>query len=1382
MLNLTNLTLNESKDIFLKSNAIQVLPVVSAEWNQNLFNQPYLTVAGSGVNIATGGNIFISEGTVLNIDSPSTFKKLNFTTKSFSTSNGSGHVKYSITADNGKAYKIVTYVMTDKNTPLMLSSYAKGSNCFGSTSEDVNSYGWTKVVTYVGGTGINKNITSFDYTLSFNTYSSLDPDQTVYYTVPEVYQTTYFDYQYHSLWPTESPFQNFRPGESYISSGNNNIKLPDNFRKITNVEINGYTTNTFSPVSPIIQNPRFSVLSSPVPIFKNSMPSDMNPYKYFVSDIVEGYTPSISAVYDQNVSANKIVIKFNTLMTTPTIKVAIDGYDISVDGSTSIAFPQNASASNDNPNNVGTLILYWNGSAWTKKKWGDPTASPVTSMPHITSIGTITPYTSFKTITLTQTDTYVNSKFSTYPSRSTDVAGDLTRMQLVELSPRLEVDLTDFVKSVDINKSLDSKNNFVPISSINADDASIILSAIPITVNNGPIPVFSSQSNLSISILANMLRKNIKFYVNFKLLSYFSSSSNNYVNVNYPDGTYIPGGVYYSDLWDETDIKEIKVQCYDITRYLQTTPVPDYVANLKSPFDILTNILDLAGYTDYDYDSLYTICNDKALPIELAYYYCNSKDTTIIEALAQIFLAYQIGAYIDEFGVMRFLSLSSILSDKAPDITINESHIIEGGYAINNKAKPGKISLRYSSPKIKQSLSLQNATNADIKESPSFIYTTSNDVLWSQQSMDSVGFNYIAESMLEKDNQFTLDQNDLLDIFHTYSLNNNGYAAIENEIVSFVYKKYIISKLSDPYVNDANPGTSSKVYVKNDIELSSEINRFIKKYESGLRVSEVDENGYPTTKNDYDIKVDPTGVISSVQRGLFGTCPSDHLVMDPVVVGLTEKGLSEAGPSGFNSGVVDRRIAVSCSSQSNYFLYPTDEVDEGYNTYSVKFNITHPEGGVGGLFFNANANPVDTYFVEIHKFIPAGSTKYKYLLNVKYVYAVGDIRTLAYKDITTTVTAIMDNFTKILIKDGDTYSYNVTEEPFHLKVAKWTTGAAEGEIPGEAINVYLNNVEIVGLALPFDETNISLGFFNPVRNSVTGLTQKISLPNPVSVGSKFGALMQRGYQISGSSSITVGTISEIYACQKSLAERSVSYYFQDREFLNGLIQGENLFANSKSYMMQTSPEVIGINVYDIQYPNPAAVSADILPVQYLWKYFPGTQPKDQQFYQTQMVDKFSLAYSTVLNTGFRAKMAIANNASHMVYLKHDSDQMNQFTVNLNIWTHEIVAPSDPEIIEKIVDPSNLSEVAEVDSEWIQSKEAANKMLYVIERGLDGFSKDTTLSLYGNPLIQVGDIIDLSYNLAALNQQKYMVHSVSHTFDQGLTTKLVLNLVEEGITY
>jgi hypothetical protein len=184
----------------------------------------------------------------------------------------------------------------------------------------------------------------------------------------------------------------------------------------------------------------------------------------------------------------------------------------------------------------------------------------------------------------------------------------------------------------------------------------------------------------------------------------------------------------------------------------------------------------------------------------------------------------------------------------------------------------------------------------------------------------------------------------------------------------------------------------------------------------------------------------------------------------------------------------------------------------------------------------------------------------------------------------------------------------------------------------------------------------------------------------------------------------------------------------------------------------------------------------------LLKYIPGPEVVDQQYVQQKEVNEYSLSYSTVLNTGFRAKFAIANNSSHMVFLKKDPTELLQGTSVLNLWTMEIIAPSDPEILEKVIDSANMSEVVQLDSNWIQSKESANKLVTTIARGIDIFSQDVSIDIFGNPLIQVGDVVELSYDLAGLKEQKYMVHSVSHSFNDGLSTKLVLNIIDQGVSY
>jgi hypothetical protein len=1372
-----------NSSVFSNSDSIGMVPIVSAEWNHNLFNSPYITVADTGTLLSS--SFGSSSNTISDAEDNS---KKNFTTKKFTMSNGKGYASYTVNADDADSCKIITYVKTNNAIPVMVTASGNDSNgSFGSTQEEVSSLGWTKIITTIGSpiTAIS-GISTFTFTLQFNSLSGTNINPTIYFTVPESYKTSGVDYRYGKLWPTDAPFTYFRPGESYVCSGNNSISLPSNYRKITSSVINNYTSPNYSPISPIIQMPSFFFASSPVPGLKSAPPTDISPYKYFVSG---KYNKNISAIYEKSFPINKIVIKFNTLVTIPTINIYINGTQITVDGSQNITFPENS----DNFY-TGLLTLYWTGSAWTKTKWSD--------MPKFSNDGTISKTTSINKITITQVSETKRSEFNSYTSL--DAIADFTRMHVIEISPRLEVDLSSFVQSLSIDKSIDSQNSALPISSINSDSCSITLSAIPFLNNNQIINIFSSQSDQTSSVLSNILRKNIKFYVNFNVFEYSQLSSSSTTATS----AYIPGGVFYSDSWDENDIDTVSIQAFDISRYLQATPVPDYVANLKSVFEIITNILDTAGFTDYDYDSLYNVCYSKAMPMDISYFYCNSKDSTILDTLNKIFVAYQIGAYIDEYGIMKFLSLHSILSSSGSSLTLADKDIKQGGFSISNKAKPGKISLRYQVPKVKQSPSLQNVTNPTIKNSPSFIYTTSNDVVWQQQSIDSVGFNYLKDPMDIHDNVMSINVNDLQNIFHTFNRDTNGYAFIENEIVSFLYKEYTIAKTDN--------SSSITVSIKNDLELQSEINRFIKEYGVGLKTSD------GTEKQDYDVIITPTGNITNIQRGLFGTVPLAH----SRITNLESKGLSEkllnldytiSTSSGFTSIIDDydndtslpsiSKIQVDCANDSRVLVYPTDQVDNGYQTYSVKFDMPDQDVASAGLFFNMNSetNSNGTYLVELVRFSlvnPKTETlyspaKYKYLLLIFGPGASGNY----WADVTGQCNSIINNFPKIIKKttvdNVTSYSY-VTDNPINLKVVHYTSDGTDGENatvedPKRVISVFLNNIEITGWNQgkvdDYDaDTNPGGSAWKTMDvNLTTGMRQKPYFTDNISSGTKFGFYSTTNpaivpgihpafnYKIENSI-VAPASLREIHATQKPLKERSVSYFYQDREFLNGLVQGQPLYGNSITYIMQTTPEVSGINYYDIQYTTPAAVSVDVLPVEYMWYYFPGNEQGDQRNYQKKLVDEYSLSYSTPINTGFRAKMAIANNSSNLVFLHKEADDLDQFTINLNLWTHEIVAPSDPEILEAIIDQSNIFETTQLDSEWIQSKQAAQRMLKVISMGIEGFSKTVSLSIFGNPLIQVGDIVTFTYSLNGISSQRYVVGSINHTFEQGLNTRLTLNRI------
>jgi hypothetical protein len=867
--------------------------------------------------------------------------------------------------------------------------------------------------------------------------------------------------------------------------------------------------------------------------------------------------------------------------------------------------------------------------------------------------------------------------------------------------------------------------------------------------------------------------------------------------------------------------------------------------------------------------------------MDISYFYCNSKDSTIVDTLNKIFVAYQIGAYIDEYGVMKFLSLHNILSSNTSTLSLSDFNVKQGGFSISNKAKPGKISLRYQVPKVKQSPSLQNVTDPMVKNSPSFIYATSNDVVWQQQSIDSVGFNYINGDMEKNSNKFQINVNDLQNIFHTFNRDANGYAFIENEIVSFLYKEYEIGKVGE---------TPIKVSIKNDMELQSEINDFIKRnnvaqktsyatitnvarsgsavvytaantFKVGQKVSITGVNpktyningiisartntsfsiidaaagtyvsgGEATVPFDYEVVVTPTGNITNVQRGLYGTVPAAH----KRITTLASKSLSEklfadttlalATSSGYTS-IIDantgeaslpsiKKIEVKKTLDDNttnkrLLIYPTTETDIGYHTYSVKFDMPDQSVASAGLFFNmaSTTSSAGAYFIELVRYNLQNPKTPGYVYSppkYKYVLLARDISNdvMFWSEVTGECRSIVNNFSKIikktLVNKKYEYSY-VTDNPFNLKVVTTTSDGSDGEnaTPTNTktiLSIFLNNIEITGWQESKTDTydavtNPGGSAWKPTEvNPLTGMGQKPYFSNDVQAGTKFGfhasmspviipGLHPTPVYFDQGTRVSPAALREIHATEKSLTERSVSYFYQDREFLNGLIQDQPLYSNSITYLMQTTPEVAGINYYDVQYTTPAAVSVDVLPVEYMWYYFPGNEKDDQTNYQKKLIDEYSLSYSTPINTGFRAKMAIANNSSNMVFLRKDADSLDQFTINLNLWTHEIVAPSDPEILEVMIDQSNSSEVAQLDSEWIQSKQAAQRILKTVQMGIDGFSKDATLSIFGNPLIQIGDIITLTYSLNGINQQKYFVHFVSHVFNQGLETRLGLKRIQ-----
>lgn len=84
----------------------------------------------------------------------------------------------------------------------------------------------------------------------------------------------------------------------------------------------------------------------------------------------------------------------------------------------------------------------------------------------------------------------------------------------------------------------------------------------------------------------------------------------------------------------------------------------------------------------------------------------------------------------------------------------------------------------------------------------------------------------------------------------------------------------------------------------------------------------------------------------------------------------------------------------------------------------------------------------------------------------------------------------------------------------------------------------------------------------------------------------------------------------------------------------------------------------------------------------------------------------------------------------------------------------------------------------VDSDWIQSKEAAEEIAEWIRSHWSTGVDVQEVRVFGNPLIEIGDVVSIEYPLKHMSadSHKYFVTAVSNSFNQGIETSLSLRRV------
>lgn len=92
--------------------------------------------------------------------------------------------------------------------------------------------------------------------------------------------------------------------------------------------------------------------------------------------------------------------------------------------------------------------------------------------------------------------------------------------------------------------------------------------------------------------------------------------------------------------------------------------------------------------------------------------------------------------------------------------------------------------------------------------------------------------------------------------------------------------------------------------------------------------------------------------------------------------------------------------------------------------------------------------------------------------------------------------------------------------------------------------------------------------------------------------------------------------------------------------------------------------------------------------------------------------------------------------------------------------------TDPEVKYFIKEPVSF------ESTWIQTEEDAKKLAEFIKSKVVNKSKDIDISVFGNPLISVGDVIVIDFPYQGFTDtNKILVTSVTHEYNNGLSTQI-----------
>lgn len=321
------------------------------------------------------------------------------------------------------------------------------------------------------------------------------------------------------------------------------------------------------------------------------------------------------------------------------------------------------------------------------------------------------------------------------------------RLGVIELSARLQKDLSDYIISYNIENSMDEPDFILPIGTVSSNTGGLTIS------NHDRLFDFDSPT----SIYKGLTDRHVKFDIYTGIdTSAFGGTGTEYTQI----------GRMYADSWNGDT--ELDVGLFDFGTYLQDINCPDLLLQNKTAGEIIWRLLDSVGITNYTYS------REDIGGIVIPYYWITS-DSTVWEAIREICRSTQTAVYFDQFGTMQIQPRTKAFNKaRAIDWQLDAVNPDTSNYADLQEFTPtwnleaNHVTVKYRATDFKKDQSKKSAT----------------EIIWTPDEDQVLMAAPLRKDMDSSQMFVVLDQN----VAAIWPF--EGFMNLEGEIISYKGKQY----------------------------------------------------------------------------------------------------------------------------------------------------------------------------------------------------------------------------------------------------------------------------------------------------------------------------------------------------------------------------------------------------------------------------------------------------------------------------------------------------------------------------------------------------------------------------------------------------------------